>query len=288
MQQRAARYLSYILYAAAAVGGVFLAARFLLPWTAPFLVAYAFAALLEPGVRFLVRHRWRRAAASGLLTLTALGLIVWAVASLSAWGISAVSDFAKRTPELISAVTFTLSRLEQRAFAYISAAPEELAAYLKTALDAVIGTLKTLPATLSQWVLDLVARAAQNSPDTLLFVVTAGIGTYFFSSSFPRITAFAAAQLPESWRRRLEGLGQDLKVSFGGFVRAQLILMLITFFELIVSLILLGVKGAVGVAAITSVIDALPIFGVGIVLIPWAIYSLLVGNFTRGLGLAIS
>ena len=60
MQERLARGLLVLLEAAAVVGAVWLSLRFLLPWTAPFLAAWALAALLEPAVRFLVRHRWRR------------------------------------------------------------------------------------------------------------------------------------------------------------------------------------------------------------------------------------
>ena len=50
--------------------------------------------------------------------------------------------------------------------------------------------------------LELVARTAQASPDTLLFAVTAGIGTYFASASYPQLTAFLAAQIPAGLRRR--------------------------------------------------------------------------------------
>ena len=38
-------------------GMLFLAGRYLLPWTAPLLTAWVLAALLEPMVRFLLRHR---------------------------------------------------------------------------------------------------------------------------------------------------------------------------------------------------------------------------------------
>ena len=43
-------------------GALFLAGRYLLPWTAPLLTAWALAALLEPAVSFLAQHRWRRGA----------------------------------------------------------------------------------------------------------------------------------------------------------------------------------------------------------------------------------
>ena len=45
-------------------GFLFLAGRFVLPWTAPLLTAWVLAALLEPAVNFLLRHRWKRCAAA--------------------------------------------------------------------------------------------------------------------------------------------------------------------------------------------------------------------------------
>ena len=287
MQQRAMRCLSMLLYAAAAVGAIWLTVRFFLPWMAPFLVALALAAAMEPLVRRMVRHGWRRSIAAGLLTLAGLSGLIWAVVSLASWAIGAVTDFAGQAPALMSSLEAGLQHLEERALAYIEAAPEGVADYMETALAAVGDILYSLPARLSQWALDALARAAQSSPDVLLFAGTAGIGAYFLSASFPKTMAFLAAQLPGETRQRLAGLGQDVKGSFGGFIRAQLILMAMTFFELLLSFLLLRVEGAVGIAAITALIDALPVFGTGVVLIPWALYSLLLGQLGQGVALVI-
>ena len=50
MQQRAAKCFTLLLYGGAAVGGIWLAVRFLLPWAAPFLVAFALATVLGWGL----------------------------------------------------------------------------------------------------------------------------------------------------------------------------------------------------------------------------------------------
>ena len=94
--------------------------------------------------------------------------------------------------------------------------------------------------------------------------------TSHLSASFPRSVAFLRAQIPESLRRRMDSLGRDLKGSFGGLLRTQLILMGMTFLELLLAFWLLRVKGAVGLAAMTAAVDALPVFGTGTVLLPWA------------------
>lgn len=288
MQQQIQRVLTLVLYGAAGIGALWLAARYLLPWAAPFLLALGLAALLEPAVRFLIRRGWPRGAAAGLLTLTVLGGLIWAAAALVGRCLGVVTAFARQTPSLMQGLGRSLDLLEERALAAIAAAPEGTADYLQTALDAMGEVLYDLPALLSQWALDVAGRMAAASPNVLLFAVTAGIGTYFFSAGFPSALAFLEAQIPLDWKQRLAGLGQDLKGSFSGFCRAQLILMAMTFFELLLAFLLLGIRGVVGLAAVTAVVDALPVFGTGTVLIPWALYSLLLGSFGRGLGLLIT
>lgn len=287
MQQRAARWLQALIYSAAAVGGVWLAVRFILPWTAPFILAFAVAALLETPVRALVRHKWRRGAAAAVLSLSVLALLVALTVGLTLRGVEAVTDFTAQVPKLMGALSHNLARLEGRLFEYLSSAPESVAEYLRMALDALGASFYELPGMLSEWLIDFLARAAQSTPDIVLFAVTAGIGTYFISASYPRITAFLASQLPESFRRRWDGVGHDLKASFGGMLRTQLILMLITFFELLLFFLMMRVKEAAGLAALTALIDALPVFGTGIVLIPWGLYSLMLGDVYRGVMLFI-
>lgn len=288
MEQRAARVALILLYCAAAVGALWIFVRFLLPWTAPFLLAFLLSALTEPAVRFLVRRGMPRSAASGLLTLLLLSAVLALAVLLVSRGVSAATELARRVPRLMQEAGSTLARLELIAREYIRTAPAGVSDYLKNALDAAAETLYRLPAVISQWVLDAAARAAHSSPDSALFAVTAGIGTYFASASFPHIVAFAEAQLPSRLRRRLGGLGHDLKRSFGGWLRAQLILMAMTFFELLTAFLLLRVGSAATLAALTALVDALPVFGTGIVLIPWAVYSLLLGDMGRGLGLIIT
>lgn len=269
-------------------GILFLAGRYLLPWTAPLLTAWVLAALLEPAVGFLTRHRWKRGAAAGLCTLTALGLLLWGLTALLFRGLGALSELTKALPGAMEALSTRLEALEKLAETHIRAAPEPAGQLLESALSGLLGSAASLPGELSRGLVALLSRTAQASPDTLLFFVTAALGTYFISAAFPTVNAFLLAQLPEGLRRRFEGLGADLKEGFGGLLRAQLILMAICFFELLAAFLLLGVHPAVMLAAVTALIDALPVFGTGVVLVPWALYCLLLGPTRRGFGLLVT
>lgn len=288
MQEKAMKCFTLLIYIGAAVGGIWLSIRFILPWAAPFLLAMALASLMEPAVRAMSRRGIKRSFAAGVMTLGLLAFAGWIIFALTSKGISAATDFAKQVPELMDRAGKSMEGLENRLLIFVSSVPESVQSYMKTAMDAVGAALYGLPAHISRRMLDFLTVAAQKSPSTLLFAVTAGIGSYFFSASYPSTMAFLSAQLPESLRNKIKLLSKELKTSLGGFFRAQGILMAMSFFELLLAFLLLGIDGAVGIAAVTALIDALPVFGTGVVLVPWAIYCLVLGNYGRALGLLIS
>ena len=282
------RALRALLTAAACLAAGWIALRFLLPWLAPFLVALCLASLLEPAVRALTKSGWRRGAAAALLTLVLLGLLLWAAVELGGRCLAAASRLARELPGLMKALAEAAAGAEERVLRLAAAAPPELREYLGAALDSLGGAMTDLPLQLSQWLLGTLTRAAQGGPNVLLFSVTAGLGTYFLSASYPRSMAFLQAQLPERLRLRLSHLSLDLRGSFGGLLRTQLILMGMTFCELLLVFLLLGIRGAPGLAAMTALVDALPVFGTGTVLLPWAAGSWLLGKGRTALGLLLA
>lgn len=287
MQKKAMRCLELLIGAAAVFGGGWLLLRFVLPGLAPFLLAYLLAALMEPAVCALQRLRFRRSAAAALVTMALLALLLFLSARLLTRGMAALNELAASLPGMIGTLSQRVNALEERLLGLAREIPgggEDL----ELVLDTLNRTLTGVPERLSRQLLEAAGAAAQRSPDVLLFLITAGLGSYFLSSSFPAVRAFLLAQLPPAWLKHLELLGGDLRQSFGGWMRAQLLLMLITFAELLAALLILRVPGAAPIAALTAFVDALPVFGVGVVLLPWAAMALLRGELRLGIGLVIA
>ncbi|MGM9937077.1 MAG: sporulation integral membrane protein YtvI [Candidatus Ornithomonoglobus sp.] len=83
---------------------------------------------------------------------------------------------------------------------------------------------------------------------------------------------------------RLAEFRSECKTYLGGYVKAQVILMFIIFLLVSVVLALLKAPFALVVAAATAILDALPVFGSGITLLPLSVIYFIYGNLRLGIG----
>ena len=105
-------------------------------------------------------------------------------------------------------------------------------------------------------------------------------------SAYPQVMAFLRRQLPERWRGRAGGVKASVLDALGRRRRAECIVLLVTFFQLLAGFLLLRQEYALLLAVVIALIDALPVFGTGTVLLPWAAVLCVAGNVPRGIALA--
>ena len=124
-------------------------------------------------------------------------------------------------------------------------------------------------------------------PDAVLFAVTAILSSFMLSGELPAIRGWLRRTVRPAWLEKLQTLGGHVRTTLGGWLRAQLKLMGITFLILNAGLLLLRVRYPVLAALVITVVDALPVFGTGTILIPWALALFLQGETKTGIGLVI-
>lgn len=73
-----------------------------------------------------------------------------------------------------------------------------------------------------------------------------------------------------------------LKKVFGAYIKTQLILISIISVICVIGLFILKHPYSLGLGILIGFMDALPLFGVGTVLLPWTIYQLAVGDYFYG------
>lgn len=124
-------------------------------------------------------------------------------------------------------------------------------------------------------------------PDIFLGVIVAVIAAFYFTLDGTRIKSGIRSLLPSSAERLLSHIKKEAAVAAIGYLRSYSLIMLITFAEIFFGLSVLGVEYSFLIAAISAIIDILPVLGVGIVLIPWALYCLVTRDLFLGIGLII-
>ena len=75
--------------------------------------------------------------------------------------------------------------------------------------------------------------------------------------------------------------------NIAAYLKAQVSLAAVVFLVLSAGLSFLGIPGQMAWAMLTALADLLPLFGAGVVLLPWAGFALLTGRTVRGIGLAV-
>lgn len=153
--------------------------------------------------------------------------------------------------------------------------------------DDILTTLGSLVSGISSGTISVVSGAAASVPKILMKMLITLILTVFMTMDIHNIINFWARQIPEQSKGLLLEIKGYLKGTVFKCFKSYMLIMGITFFEVMVGFLILGVKNAPLVAAGVAVIDILPILGTGTVVIPWAVISLIKKDFFMAAGLAI-
>lgn len=251
----------------------------------PFLIGLAMALMLDKPMRFLNRRlHISRTIGSGIsvaliviLTCTLLGILLFTL-------YMEIRGFIIQLPQFYNDFVAYVEQL----FDYIET---EYSEWITTDM---ISELETLFDRLRVSMLSLVNRITRGVWNTAISVPQVLIGfmmtffsMFFFLRDREKIGAWLNNQIPQSWNANITRARNDLFSSLFGYIRAIIILAFITFIELIIGFSILKVRYGILIAFICAILDMLPAIGTGWVITPWAIVSIILGNYRMGIGLLI-
>lgn len=285
------KYLNVLLavgIVAAAIGVLYLLFTTVLKWFLPFILAYILAYITNPLVAFMEKKlKIPRRIASAITVLFVLLLLGAIVTFIIYRIIYEIEDLTEQLPGLFNAAKEQISILFDRGFNLYINLPVEISQFIDTVMNDITKNLSSMLKPITDATLNFAGNFASALPSILIFIIVLFISTYFISSDKDKIGRFIRKQFPEIWIERILSIKSDLIFALLGYIKAQLILMSITFIEVSIGLLIIGIDYAILLALLISIIDALPILGTGTVLIPWALVAFVMGNFPMGLSLII-
>ena len=282
------RFFRLLLYIFLVCAAVLLLFRFLLPVLLPFLIGFLLSQLAEPAVRLLqARGRLPRGAAAAV-TMSALFLLLSLLLGLLLRVCAAeLTRLSSRLPALLESLRAPLAALRDWLLRLAGRVPDGLGQALRDWVEELFSGTSSLIAQGSDLALSVASGIITRVPGIFLFLVTAIVSSFMFSAERETLLALLRSRIPASWKRKLTDLFGHLRRAVRGWLRAEVRLMGITFLLVSAGLLILGVDAPLLIGAVTAVVDALPVFGTGTVLIPWGIWCLLQGDTVLGAGLLV-
>ena len=270
-------------YALAGIGTLLL-----IVFALPVALGSALAAALEHPIRKVqARTGMGRGGASALCvsaTLGALGTILWLVGSLL---LRELQQLSRQLPALLEAVAGYAGALSRYLETLGAGLPGGVGDAFHSWAQGLVSGSGTLASGLYQRIFSLVSQVLSALPGSLFFAVTMILSCYFAAAELPRLREMLGMHLPEPLTGPVRRISVVLRRALGGWFRAQVLLMGVTFLLLLPGFLLLRVNSPLLLALGISVLDALPVFGTGTVLIPWALMAMMTGNLPLGMGLLI-
>ena len=255
----------------------------------PFVIAFCIAMVMEPGIKKLMNKFSISRKVSSIIVFilvfgTILGLLIWGIITIVSEASNLLSNFNEYYEKIYEQMqnilnNFKLDKLN------ISIQITEIIQ------DTAVSLIQKISVYLQGFLTNLIKFLTSIPTIGIYFGVTV-LSLYFICTDKIYMIDELEHHLPEKWVKQIAVHLKEISGTLGGYLKAQLTLIGISFAISLVGLYIMSFTGLnVGfpllIALGIAFVDALPILGSGAVMVPWAIVSSLNGELTLGICIVV-
>ena len=260
----------------------------LLKFFLPFVVGWIIASIANPPVRFLEqRLKLVRRHSSILVVVSVLAAVIGLLYLLLSRTVRLISSLIQSLPEVWEVFQRQIRQSMESPTGLFAFLPEEIRSgwsQLGEHLGSAVGPLLQQAASPT---VEAAGTVARSLPAVLVYTVVILLSSYFFIVDRDRILNLLHTYTPSWAAGYLTYLKKDVKRLVGGYFLAQFKIMFVVGLILFAGFWILGVSYAPVLALAIALLDFLPVFGTGTVLIPWALLRIISGDYAFGAGLGL-
>lgn len=255
----------------------------------PFIAAFIIAYLLRIPIRFFTYKLRVPKKISAILVVLIFYGTIGVLFSLVWLRLLALAESLIRNMPLIYAIhveplfTSVMNMIEEAA----TRMDPSLTQMLENASNQLIQSLGQMVSSLSVKAMSFLSGLASSLPGTFIKLLLAIISTFFIAADYDKLTGFCLRQLSEKGKHIFIEIKEYIIGTLFVCIRSYALIMTITFIELAIGLSILGIQQSVLIALCIAVFDILPVLGTGGIMIPWAVITVIQGNYPLALGLLI-
>jgi len=273
------------LFVAGTLLFIYLTVNYIFWYVAPFAFGFLFSLMLEPLAKQVIKRlktgRGIAALVCILVLVIALGVLFTGIISQL---ISQARAFVYFAVSYINSMPPLTDAFQSSYNNYISFLPEE---FQYAVGDMLSGILTGAASALGSLVRDNTGSIASTVASFFLGLLLMLISVFFFIKDKFMIRDFIRANTPEWLSNAFTSVRSGVAGAFLGYMKSQLFLIAPTAVICVAGLFILRYPYALFVGLVIAIFDMLPILGAGMILGPWAVFSIITGNLATGVGLIV-
>lgn len=283
------RFIINFLYFAIIAALTFVILKFAMTLLFPFVAALVIAYILQRPIRFLaIKFQIPPKISAIFIVLLFYGIIGTLLVLGSIRAFSYISDLVQRLPQIylihVSPVLTDLFRELEHALSQADPSVIDTLDYLAGQL---MQSLRSLVSNLSLTSMEVISNIASSLPMLFIRTILMIISTFFIAMDYESLSSFCMRQLNERSRNVVMQIKQYVVGTLFVCIRSYALIMSITFVELSVGLTVIGIRNSILIAFCIAIFDILPVLGTGGIMIPWALISVILGDYPEAVKLAI-
>ncbi|MBR6468749.1 MAG: sporulation integral membrane protein YtvI [Lachnospiraceae bacterium] len=255
----------------------------------PFVIAAIIALIANPVVRFLEKKvKIVRKAGTAFVIILVITIIVFAGYLIIAKIIEELIDFAAAAPSIWKKTEETLHSAMGLYNVYFNRLPVSAQEWINEATGNFGTGLSSWLSNLGKPIAEWTSSMAQNVPLVIIGIIMAILASYSFLAERDYMIRLINRVIPVQLIRRWNIVAGAMREAVGGYFKAQFKIMGVVYVVLLVGLIILRRDNAILLALLIALLDFLPFFGTGTVMIPWAIIALFNADYRLAVGVFIT
>lgn len=277
-------FITNVLYYGLIFGLVYLFCNYLFGIFAPFILGFIFAYIAVRLTKKLFKKETKVLRVVSLIVLYVIIIALFAL--LAVLGVNELIEFIDTIPSLykqyVEPVLLEMSSKNTKNIILFGSSID-----VTELFNTLSDSIKTLLSNISGAIVSSGTSLISNTTSIIIAILTTLITSFFVAYDYEDILNY----LERLFDGATKGLYTEIKDYLVNtvflVVRSYLIIMSITFIELLIGLMIIGIDNFALVSMIVAFLDILPILGVGTVLIPWALFKFVIGDIGIGIGLLI-
>ncbi|GAB6444894.1 sporulation integral membrane protein YtvI [Bacillus cereus] len=246
---------------------------------APIFIALLIYGMVSPLLNFLRKKGMKLSLATPVAMLVFISLIFVVVITVGTILSSQIEQLAILVPKCVDYLKhFTLGRMD---FFHtkINSIPPDIMGKLQEAGQLLATKTSALVSSLLKGLVGGIGSAFSSTANCLIGVILA----YLLCLEIDDWKTFIQTKTPNSLRETLKFLKTNVFAGIGKYAKAQLKLIGFSFSIIFVGLVIAKVPNAFSISVLSAILDILPLLGIPVIFVPWAIYCFIVGKTGFGI-----